>query len=267
MQERSDLRYDCRSMSLIQQLVTLHRVDSQFRALEGRLDAARATLASQERQLGVLSKQTEDMRSQERQLKTTIHALEVEVAATVARVEKLRSELNASANEKAYKSIILELKHLEENKKKVDDQTLAEMQRLEELQKRVVEQLAKAAERQRFCDIAKAELEERQTEVGARLEELRAERDRAASSIPDRERKLFNATADSTEGEAMAAVNEISRRHREYCCSACNIEMPFEAVLRLTSNQDTIFQCRACGRILYLEDALRETIGPAPAKK
>ncbi len=254
-------------MSLIQQLVTLHRVDSQFRALEGRLDAARETLTSQERQLAVLSKQTDDMRSQERQLKTTIHALEVEVASNGARVEKLRGELNASANEKAYKSIILELKHLEENKKKVDDQTLGEMQRLEELQKRVLDQLAKAAERQRFCDIAKTELEERKQEVGARLEELRAERARAASSIPERERKLFDATADSTDGEAMAAVSEISRRHREYSCSACNIEMPFEAVLRLTSDQNTIFQCRACGRILFLEDALRDSIAPAPAKK
>ncbi|MSR41178.1 MAG: hypothetical protein EXS10_04665 [Phycisphaerales bacterium] len=254
-------------MSLIQQLVTLHRVDNQFRALEGRLETARATLASQERQLDVLTKQTEGMRLQERQLKTTIHALEVEVSASLVRVEKLRNELNTSANEKAYKSILLELKHLEENKKKIDDQTIGEMQRLEELQKRIVEQLAKGAERQRFCDIAKSELKERRSEVGARLEELRSERDRAASTIPDAARKIFNATADSTDGEAMAAVSEVNRRQREYACSACNIEMPFEAVLRLTSDQNTIFQCRACGRILYLEDALRDTIVPAPAKK
>ena len=73
--------------------------------------------------------------------------------------------------------------------------------------------------------------------------------------------------ADETNGEAMAPIAEINRRHREYSCSACNIEMPFEAVLRLTSDLNTIYPCRACGRILYLEDALRETIGPAPAKK
>ena len=254
-------------MSLIQQLVTLHRVDSQFRALESRLETARTTLASQERQLEVLTKQTVDMRTQERQLKATIHSLEVEVASSVTRVEKLRDALNGSANEKAYKSIILELKHLEENKKKMDDQTLGEMQRLDELQKRVVDQVAKASERQRFCDIAKSELTERQTEVGVRLEELRGERDRAASSIPEDARKAFNRAADETTGEAMAPIAEINRRHREYSCSACNIEMPFEAVLRLTSDLNTIYPCRACGRILYLEDALRETIGPAPAKK
>ena len=40
-------------------------------------------------------------------------------------------------------------------------------------------------------------------------------------------------------------------------CGECNIELPFETYARLSSNSDSVIQCKACTRILYLAEANR----------
>ena len=66
------------------------------------------------------------------------------------------------------------------------------------------------------------------------------------------------------DGEAMAEVVEINRRHREYACDACNMQMPFNLISTLHNTSDEVVRCPACGRILHIQEEMR---GSLSAKK
>ena len=254
-------------MALLDNLLTLHRVDSQVRALSSRVESAKTYLAAQEKQLALLEKQKGELETQSRQLQASVHALEVEQTSATERVNKLRAELNTSTNDKQYKAILHEMKVLETQKDEIVKRAVEEMQRVEETKKRLEVHLATIAERIKIRDVAKSKLSECEGDVGDRLAELKAERDRAADLIPERDRKVFDRVADLTEGQTMAEVTIVDLRHREFACGECNIEVPYETYARLSSNAESVIQCKACARILYLAEANRHNSEKAASEK
>jgi len=246
-------------MGLLDNLLTLHRVDAQVRALRTRVDSAQTYLNRQERELTLLAKQRTDLETQLKQLKAVVHGFETDQAAAQDRVAKLRNELNTSTNPKQYQAILNEMKILENQKDDVVKRAVEEITRAEDTQKRIDLHAATVAERTKVRDLAKAKLDECLKDVGDRLGELEQERRRAADLIPDRERKVFDRVAEETEGEAMADITIVSLRHREFACGSCNIEVPFETYAKLSSTSDALIQCKACTRILYLSDESRSS--------
>lgn len=254
-------------MPLLDNLLTLHRVDSQVRALSTRVDNAKTYLATQERTLATLERQKTELETQSRQLQASVHALEVEQATASQRVDKLRAELNTSTNDKQYKAILNEMKVLETQKDEIVKRAVDELQRVDETKKRLEVHCATMAERVKIRDVAKSKLGECEGDVGDRLAELKAERDRAADLIPERDRKVFDRVADLTEGQTMSEVTIVDLRHREFACGECNIEVPYETYARLSSNAESVIQCKACARILYLAEANRHSSEKAASEK
>jgi predicted nucleic acid-binding Zn-ribbon protein len=244
-------------MGLLDNLLTLHRVDTQVRALRGRLDSAKNLLEQQERTLGVLARQRTDLETQEKQLRASAHALEVEQKAAVERVEKLRGELNLSTNDKQYKAILNELKVLEAQRDDLVKRELEEVGRADETRKRLETHLATIAERVKVRDHAKGKLDEVERDIGERLAELERERGKASDALPERERMNFDRISDLTGGESMAEVTIVDLRHREFACGECNMEVPFETYAKLASTSEVLIQCKSCARILHLAEANR----------
>lgn len=247
-------------MSLMEHLLTLYRVDSQVRALRTRVDGAERDLAAQAKLLAGVQRQETELASQARQLQATIHNLETEAQGFSDRIAKLRSELNSSNNDKQYKAILGEVKTLEGKKKECDDRGLADMERLEQVKKQAAAIAGQIAERKKIHDVVKAQLAERKAECADRLAELEREREIAGKAVPARERKIFDKVGDDRDGEVMAEVEEIDRRHKEYACSSCRIEIPFASVATLMSNPNVLVQCTACTRILYLAEQTKEVL-------
>lgn len=246
-------------MPLLENLLTLFRVDSQVRALSSRVDNAKTYLAAQESNITLQVKQKAELETQVRQLQASVHALEVDQKAATERVEKLRGELNNSTNDKQYKAILNEMKVLETQKDEIVKRAVEAMGRVEETKKRLEVHLATMVERAKIRDIAKSKLEECMGDVGDRLAELQAERNKAADLVPEKDRKVFDRVADLTQGETMSEVTIVDLRHREFACGECNIEVPFETYAKLSSNAETVIQCKACARILYLAEANRHS--------
>jgi uncharacterized protein len=244
-------------MALLDNLLTLHRVDSQVRALRTRVTSAETYLNAQDRQLALLARQKTELETQLKQLQASVHALEAEQSTANERVERLRVDLNTSTNDRQYKAILNEMKLLEGQRDDIVKRAIEEMQRVDETKKRLETHGATIVERQKVREVAKGKYDECMKDVGERLAELEAERGRAADLIPERERKLFDRVAEETEGESMAEIAIVSLRHREFACGVCNIEVPFETYARLSSNSNEAIQCKACTRILFLTDANR----------
>lgn len=247
-------------MTLMENLLNLYRVDSQVRGLRNRLDVAKRYLAAQTKLYEELSEQLAESRSRRKQHQATAANLEAEGQGLDERIEKLRGELNSAATTKQYNALLSELTNIKAERSKVDDRLLAEMEQIEQAEARAKEIEAQLEERGKVRDHAAAQLEERKADVGQRLTELENEREQATVSIPAKELEIFDRLAETYDGEAMAPVEEISRRHREYACGECNMHMPYEQVSILRSATDTIVQCPACGRILYMQDEMRESL-------
>jgi len=57
----------------------------------------------------------------------------------------------------------------------------------------------------------------------------------------------------------MAPIEEHSRRHMEFSCGGCQVMLPMELVSAILG-RTAVTQCSNCGAILYMEDALRESM-------
>lgn len=246
-------------MSLLRNLIALHLVDTQVRALRGRLDSAERYLGAQQRQVDDLELQRSDLAMQLRQLHAQIGNSQNEMRSFDERIAKIRAELNATTNTKQYTMLLGGLKTVETSKQDTQEQEKALEARVGEVKVKLEQVESQLSERGALRDRASAELAERRGDVAGRLGELEAERAKAASAIPAPQLAIFDQVAHLHEGEAMSVIVTISARHREYACGACNCEIPFESFSRLRGHPDAIVQCMNCQRILHLEQAEEAT--------
>ena len=134
------------------------------------------------------------------------------------------------------------------------------MEEIERIREVVETTRAKRTERETLQKKATEDLEQRTRDVGDRLAELEGERDVAAAILPERILELFNHTADMNDGETMSEVREVNRKHREYVCATCNVELPFNTVVLLTNNAEEVVQCVGCQRIMHIAEDLKEAL-------
>jgi len=247
-------------MGLVDSLLNLYRVDVQVRGLRSRLNSAERYLAAQTKQWTDLQQQQQEFQTRKRHLQATIGNLEIEVKSIDDRLEKLRNELNNAPTNKQYAALLAELNTVKTTRGGIEDRMLADMEQVEKIQEQLAAVEAQIVERTKVRDLAQAQLDERRNDVGHRLSELEIERQHAAAVVPAPALAIFEEVADSHEGEAMSAVEEVDRRHREYACGACNMHIPFEQVSLLTSRNDSVIRCPSCMRILFMQEEMRGTL-------
>ncbi len=244
-------------MRLMSNLLSLFRVDAQVRGLRNRLDSAERYLAAQTRQVQELSLQRQELLVHKRQVQAKIGNLESENSGLDERLEKLRTVLNGASTNKQYTAVLTELNTVKVSCSECDDRILKEMEQIEAIEDQEQKIQDQHAERSKVRELAERDLKQRREDVGQRLAELEAEREQASSTVPAADLKVFNEMADVYDGEAMAPIEELSRRRREYACGSCNMHVPFESVAALLSANDSLNLCPACGRILYLQEETR----------
>lgn len=246
-------------MTLTDDLIGLYRVDSQVRGLRSRVDSARDLLGIRERKLEDVRQRHEEAASRQRQSQAHLGNLEGEAADFGAKIDKLRAELNTSTTDKQYQAILAEMKSLQSLKDEVESSQLTEMERQEAVASEVAELDQQLAERTRLVEVAREECQSGEQAIADRLGELESERTIAAEKIPNKVLELFDEVADQTEGETLAPVIEVSKRHREYSCGACHVQIPYYLVVDLHADDNrAVQQCPNCVRILYLETAESE---------
>jgi len=247
-------------MAVVESLLNLYRVDSQVRGLRSRLAQAERYLAGQEKQLADLARQHQELLSRRKQHQAAVANCELEIKGFDQRLEKLRNELNSAATTKQHQAILTEMNSVKAKRGEVEDRMLADMEGIEKLAEQFQAIESQITERTKMRDRAKADLQERHNDVGARLAELETERTQAAALVPDKVLVVFEKLADDFEGEAMSQIEEIDRRNREYACGMCNMSLPFEQVSQVTTKADTVIRCPSCTRILYVQESTKAAL-------
>lgn len=246
-------------MSVTAKLLRLHRVDQQIRGLRSRIDSAQKYLDEQERLLGAIKTKQDALLAQSRQLQATVHNDEAEMGALDARMAKLRDQLNNSKTNKEYSAMLVEVNTHKADREKIEQRALESMARLDEIKAAGAALAKEHEERAKIRDVARADRDKRAQEVKDRLAELQGERDGAAAEVPRDALVVLEGAIRRHDDDAMAPIQEHSRRHMEYSCGACQVMLPIELVSSILG-RGAITQCVSCGAILYMEDALRESM-------
>lgn len=250
-------------MPLIDNLLTLYNVDRQVRGLRGRVESAQIYLELQTNQLQDIEFERSENDRQRMQRKASIANIETETGSIDVRIDELRKDLNKAVNDKQYSALLAEVNTIKERRKAFEDEELIEMAAAEELDQTAVEINERAEERNKVLQVAAKELETRKAEISERLTELEHERQTAAAVIPSETLAMFDEIADDYEGEAMAAIEIIDHKRKEYSCTSCSLRLPLEAVTTLLGTGESLVRCGSCDRILYLEAETRDLITPA----
>ncbi|MAE60015.1 MAG: hypothetical protein CMJ49_01515 [Planctomycetaceae bacterium] len=247
-------------MSLIGSLYKLYLVDQQLRALTARLEGSTRHLDVQSRHAEQATQQHKEMSDELRHLQSQAALLENDVAAAELRVDHLREQMNSVRTNKEYSALLLEVNTLKADKSKIEDQAIDHLSRAEELKKEIEAVETHLAEIQRVKALAEKDLTERRAEVSDRLNELESERTQAAAQITPQALALFDRLADNFDGEAMAPVAQDDPRRMEFTCGGCFLAIPTEKINQLFRDSDLV-TCTSCGRILYLEEDHRASLG------
>jgi predicted nucleic acid-binding Zn-ribbon protein len=245
-------------MSVTAKLLRVHRVDQQLRGLKSRVDGAQKFLDEQEKLLAGLQTKLDALQAQARQLKAVAHNDETELATIDARVGKLRDQMNSAKSNKEYSAFQVEIGTLKADREKIETRALESMSKLDEVTKGLATVETERTERKKIRDVAKSERDARQAEIKERLKELEAERAEAAKDVPAEALRALEAAVRRHEDDAMAAIEEHSRRNMDYSCGACQVMLPVELVSSLLS-RGGVTLCSNCGAILYIEQELRES--------
>ena len=244
-------------MPLMDDLLKLNDVDREMRQLQGQLNTATRYFNTQQQKVDELEQRTKELKTRCKQHQASAGNFEIEVQAINDRMDKLREELNSAVTNKQYTALLAELNTIKLQRSEVEDQILKEMNAIEEANSGIAVLNEQATERTTVRDRAKDQLDTRNDQLKSGIDDLKTRRAEAAEGIDPKAISVFDQVADMYEGEAISEVAELNRRHREYACGECNIQVPFEQVSLLLSGSNSLVRCPACFRILSIHEDLR----------
>ena len=176
------------------------------------------------------------------------------------RVGQLREQMNNVKSNKEYSAILVEVNTVKVDLEKHEEAALTLMGRVDMFQKELTEVDQKHTEQLARVKGAKGDVDTCLSEVDQELGELQSQKDEAEKKVPADAISTFNQVANIHSGETLAEVVEVSRRTMDYSCGGCYMSIPVERVNALISNHDNIVCCPSCGRILYVDQEVRESV-------
>ena len=171
---------------------------------------------------------------------------DLDIKSIVARMGKLRAQLNLVKHQKEYDTLLHEIAALEADRNRAEDEMLAMMTGLDDVRNNL-EAL------QKELATAKAAVAEEQTRTneqvrlaGVEMRQLRSERAALVTRLnPDIHKKYERILQNKGENAIVEVVGHV--------CSGCNMGVTKQSLSRLMALRE-IIQCPNCMRILYLKE-------------
>lgn len=243
-----------------QTLEALHRlqtVEKQLAEIRNDREGKVRRVEFQKRQAEKVEERLQQSLTAARQAQMRLDALQLDIAAREDSVAHHRLALNKAKTNKEYAAVLSAMNTEKADNAKLEAEVLQLMQEQQDRSdeaKRIQDERAKAEQ-----DVARAQaaLDEYDNKTRARLDPLSAQRAECAKHIEPTTLATFNRVAQHHDGEAMVPIVKSHPRRSEYMCGGCNITITLEMLNSLQS-RDEIQTCTACGRILYVETAVKE---------
>ncbi|MBX3380454.1 MAG: hypothetical protein KF805_10190 [Phycisphaeraceae bacterium] len=253
-------------MNVTSKLLSVFKVDKQYRGLRSRLSAAEKYLAEQTRLITEIDAKKASIDAQLRQLTASGLNFEGEVKRLDARMTTIREQMNSAQTNKEYKAFLTEVNTIKADRDRQETSALEQMSKAEDLRRQVEELDKNRAERERIQAKAVSDRDQRAAEIKDKLADLQNQRDTLAKELSKETLTVFERLVQTRGDEAMAHIEEADRRRHEYHCGSCMMAIPVEAVNGLLVS-GKLTRCASCQCILYIEDELAKSMREPAGKR
>ena len=202
---------------------------ARTQALDARLQAARDVLAGMKARLAAIG--------------DTRRAEEKDVASVQTRLAKYKDQLLEVKTNREYTAMLHEIETAQNDIRTREDRILEIMLESDELNAGIKKSEAdlKAAEKETASE--RARLDAEMVGLQAEIDRTTAERETLVASIDRRILDIFEITAKSRKGVAVAEA-------KDGLCSICHVRLRPQVFNEVRKNE-SIIQCDSCRRILY----------------
>jgi uncharacterized protein len=231
-------------MSQVLNLYRLQKIDTQKDQVALRLDAIERTLRENERLRAAQSDHSQAVKSHH-DAQTRLRQAEELVKSQQIKIELSESSLYGGKvhNPKELQDLQNEIASLKRYLTTLEDQQLNAMLVLEEAETALQNSTARLTQVEQEISVQQRSLFSERDQLHRDLERMEAERNAAASTIQDKDLRIYEQLRSQRRGVAVATIDDET-------CTACGSTLtPADRQLARSPNQ--ISYCSSCGRILY----------------
>jgi len=232
-------------------LIKLQSVENRLRTGKAKLTRCRRNVIIHENQIRSLQNALEAKKEEIQLTKVQFGRLELELKSRDETIARLRASLNSAKTNKEYAAVLTQLNTTKADNSKIETQIL-------ELLKDIEADEAECKEMQNQINEQKQQLEQTRTEsetladkYEGEINEIQAEWDRVAKTIPGKPLEIFKRVTETYDGQAVAVIEQQEDGKGAYSCGGCFMNIATECV-NLLMTKDDIIRCPNCTRILVL---------------
>ncbi|HLX63296.1 MAG TPA: C4-type zinc ribbon domain-containing protein [Planctomycetota bacterium] len=226
---------------IIEQLRTLNEIDNKIAMVRKDMERLPKELADRQSPIRLLKVQIEKTKAEVTQLKISADSAELDVKAGEDALKRLAMQMNVLKTSKEWDTIKRQMDAQRGWNKENEGKELALLEQIENKQAELDKHSASLQELESSASTESERVEKELQELGARLNELSAEREKLTPGIPDKELTIYTRIA-GTRGVAISYVKNGN-------CSLCFMRLPPQIQNLALLGRD-ITCCPSCGRIL-----------------
>jgi predicted nucleic acid-binding Zn-ribbon protein len=234
-------------------LMKLQSIENRLRVEKGKLARCRRNVIIQENLIRSLQNALEAKKEEVQLSKVQADRLELELKSNDDTISKLRASLNTAKTNKEYSALLTQLNTTKADNSKVETQTFELLKDIEADEAECRDIQTQIDEQKQTLEQTRKESEALAVKYQAQIDEIQAEWDQIAKSVPSQQLKIFNRVAETYDGQAVVEVEQQEGEKGAYSCGGCFMGVPAESVNMLMTKDD-IIRCPNCTRILILSN-------------
>ncbi len=233
-------------MSLIQTLCRLQAVDQEWDEKGRRFQLVRQRLADQS-ELEKRRQVQENLQKQLSRVRTALQDAELRMSSLQQKIATVENELYSGRTTSPRELANLQqeremhLRHLSET----EDEVLMGLTQTEELEEAVAKGAQELDRFEKAWADEREQLRAQYRELGARLQQLKSEREALRATVGRAELGLYDELRKSKGGQPLSPM-------KGSMCQTCRVTVPSNKA-QLAQSGETLVCCEGCGRILYPE--------------
>jgi predicted nucleic acid-binding Zn-ribbon protein len=232
-------------------LIKLQSVENRLRAAKAKLARCRRTVIIQENLVRSLQNAIEAKKEEIQLTKVQCNRMELELKTRDEEITKLRAALNTAKTNKEYAALLTQLNTSKADNSKIETQTLELMKSIEADEAECEDIRQQIDEQKQKLEQTRAEADASAIKHEAEIEQIQAEWDQLAKTIPAGSLEIFRRVAETYDGQAVVAVEQQEGKTATYSCGGCFMNVAAECV-NLLMTKDDIIRCPNCTRIIVL---------------